>query len=35
MIDHAAVNISDLEPSKQFYEEAVKPLPQAAAGLSR
>ena len=26
MIDHAAVNVSDLEASKQFYDEALKPL---------
>jgi catechol 2,3-dioxygenase-like lactoylglutathione lyase family enzyme len=26
MIDHAAVNVSDLDASKQFYEEALKPL---------
>jgi catechol 2,3-dioxygenase-like lactoylglutathione lyase family enzyme len=26
MIDHAAVNVSDLEASKDFYSEALKPL---------
>jgi catechol 2,3-dioxygenase-like lactoylglutathione lyase family enzyme len=26
MIDHAAVNVSDLEASKQFYNEALQPL---------
>jgi catechol 2,3-dioxygenase-like lactoylglutathione lyase family enzyme len=26
MIDHAAVNVSDLAASRQFYDEALKPL---------
>jgi catechol 2,3-dioxygenase-like lactoylglutathione lyase family enzyme len=26
MIDHTAVNVSDLDASKQFYNEALKPL---------
>jgi catechol 2,3-dioxygenase-like lactoylglutathione lyase family enzyme len=26
MIDHTAVNVSDLEASKRFYDEALKPL---------
>jgi catechol 2,3-dioxygenase-like lactoylglutathione lyase family enzyme len=26
MLDHAAVNVSDLDASKQFYTEALKPL---------
>ena len=26
MIDHTAVNVSDLEASKQFYNEALRPL---------
>jgi hypothetical protein len=26
MIDHTAVNVSDLDASKRFYDEALKPL---------
>jgi catechol 2,3-dioxygenase-like lactoylglutathione lyase family enzyme len=31
MIDHTAVNVSDLEASKQFYSEALEPLSYSLA----